>query len=91
MISIIPTTSTIVSLTLRFVFEEFKKFDKEGDGQLSLKEIRQMLYKLNVKIPNSILKKKFQAADVDKSKSLQFPEFLEFYTGFYCLHPRSAY
>jgi len=58
---------------------EWKAGDKNGDGFLSLKEVKRLLHKLNVKIPERELKKKFDEFDKDGNKQLDFDEFQVFF------------
>ncbi|KAL2091184.1 hypothetical protein ACEWY4_013447 [Coilia grayii] len=58
----------------------FTEADKNGDGNLSIGEVLQLLHKLNVNLPRDKVKEMFQEADTDENEgSLAFEEFCSFY------------
>lgn len=64
--------------------DAFEQADANGDKQLSLKEIRTMMLRLNVNMDRKVLARKFHEADTDKRGSegyglLDFKEFAAFY------------
>ncbi|GBG32084.1 1-phosphatidylinositol 4,5-bisphosphate phosphodiesterase 1 [Hondaea fermentalgiana] len=54
---------------------EWKAGDKNNDGVLSLKEVKKVLHKLNVAIPERELRLKFAEFDADGNGTLDFDEF----------------
>ncbi|XP_039529486.1 1-phosphatidylinositol 4,5-bisphosphate phosphodiesterase eta-2 [Pimephales promelas] len=60
--------------------QTFSEADKNGDGNLSIGEVLQLLHKLNVNLPKQKVKEMFQEADTDDDQgSLTFEEFCTFY------------
>ncbi|KAF4107453.1 hypothetical protein G5714_011817 [Onychostoma macrolepis] len=60
--------------------ERAKKADKNGDGNLNIGEVLQLLHKLNVNLPKQKVREMFQEADTDENQgSLAFEEFCTFY------------
>ncbi|XP_062400863.1 1-phosphatidylinositol 4,5-bisphosphate phosphodiesterase eta-2 [Sardina pilchardus] len=60
--------------------QTFTEADKNGDGNLSIGEVLQLLHKLNVNLPRDKVKQMFQEADTDDNEgSLAFEEFCAFY------------
>ncbi|XP_041946152.1 1-phosphatidylinositol 4,5-bisphosphate phosphodiesterase eta-2 [Alosa sapidissima] len=60
--------------------QTFTEADKNGDGNLSIGEVLQLLHKLNVNLPREKVKEMFQEADTDDNEgSLAFEEFCAFY------------
>ncbi|XP_056590835.1 1-phosphatidylinositol 4,5-bisphosphate phosphodiesterase eta-2 [Triplophysa dalaica] len=60
--------------------QTFSEADKNGDGNLSIGEVLQLLHKLNVNLPKQKVKEMFEEADRDdKHGSLTFEEFCTFY------------
>uniref|UniRef100_A0A671TEQ8 Phosphoinositide phospholipase C n=1 Tax=Sinocyclocheilus anshuiensis TaxID=1608454 RepID=A0A671TEQ8_9TELE len=58
----------------------FSEADKNGDGNLSIGEVLQLLHKLNVNLPKQKVREMFQEADTDENQgSLTFEEFCTFY------------
>jgi hypothetical protein len=55
--------------------EEWEHGDKNKDGALSVAEVKQLLHKLNIEIPERELKVKFAAVDKDGNGELSFDEF----------------
>eukprot|EP01062_Namystynia_karyoxenos_P084593 TRINITY_DN9_c0_g2_i1.p1 TRINITY_DN9_c0_g2~~TRINITY_DN9_c0_g2_i1.p1 ORF type:complete len:811 (+),score=298.47 TRINITY_DN9_c0_g2_i1:123-2555(+) len=62
------------------MLELWMEADKDADKRLSLKEISELLQKLNVQLDRQMLREKFNEADKDQSKYLNFEEFRHFYT-----------
>uniref|UniRef100_A0A7S2RWD9 Phosphoinositide phospholipase C n=1 Tax=Mucochytrium quahogii TaxID=96639 RepID=A0A7S2RWD9_9STRA len=62
------------------VEEEWKIGDKDGDGVLTLNEVKKIIHKLNISIPEREVKKKFQEFDVDGNKQLDFDEFTQLFS-----------
>uniref|UniRef100_F6ZK74 Phosphoinositide phospholipase C n=1 Tax=Ciona intestinalis TaxID=7719 RepID=F6ZK74_CIOIN len=66
-----------------WVKQTFEQADKNGDGQLNLDEIMQLMRKLNINLPRRKVKKLFKEADStlndDCDGHLEFEEFLQFY------------
>ncbi|KAJ7998489.1 hypothetical protein DPEC_G00205460 [Dallia pectoralis] len=68
-----------LSVTMEHV-QTFSEADKNGDGNLSLREVLQLLRKLNVKLPKQKVVEMFQKADTDDNQGLlAFEEFCTFY------------
>eukprot|EP00056_Hartaetosiga_gracilis_P005063 m.80967 g.80967 ORF g.80967 m.80967 type:complete len:1123 (-) comp12039_c0_seq1:286-3654(-) len=68
----------------RWLRDIFDQADQNSDKQLSFSEIKQLMCKLNLRIPKSVLAKKFYEADADARGSsgyglLDFEEFTKFY------------
>eukprot|EP01065_Artemidia_motanka_P012594 TRINITY_DN16943_c0_g1_i1.p1 TRINITY_DN16943_c0_g1~~TRINITY_DN16943_c0_g1_i1.p1 ORF type:complete len:852 (+),score=257.87 TRINITY_DN16943_c0_g1_i1:92-2557(+) len=61
------------------MLELWMEADKDADKRLSLKEISELLQKLNVQLDRQMLREKFNAADMDQSGYLKFDEFKHFY------------
>ncbi|XP_031703038.1 1-phosphatidylinositol 4,5-bisphosphate phosphodiesterase eta-2 [Anarrhichthys ocellatus] len=60
--------------------QTFSEADKNGDGNLSIGEVHQLLHKLNVNLPKQKVREMFQEADTDENQgSLAFEEFCLFY------------
>ncbi|XP_050978479.1 1-phosphatidylinositol 4,5-bisphosphate phosphodiesterase eta-2 [Labeo rohita] len=60
--------------------QTFSEADKNGDGNLSIGEVLQLLHKLNVNLTKQKVKEMFQEADTDENQgSLTFEEFSTFY------------
>ncbi|XP_068080446.1 1-phosphatidylinositol 4,5-bisphosphate phosphodiesterase eta-2 isoform X1 [Danio rerio] len=60
--------------------QTFSEADKNGDGNLSIGEVLQLLHKLNVNLPKQKVREMFQEADTDENQgSLTFEEFCTFY------------
>ncbi|XP_019910879.3 1-phosphatidylinositol 4,5-bisphosphate phosphodiesterase eta-2 [Esox lucius] len=60
--------------------QTFSEADKNGDGNLSLREVLKLLRKLNVKLPKQKVVEMFQKADTDDNQGLlAFEEFCTFY------------
>uniref|UniRef100_A0A8C2EEC1 Phosphoinositide phospholipase C n=1 Tax=Cyprinus carpio TaxID=7962 RepID=A0A8C2EEC1_CYPCA len=60
--------------------QTFSEADKNGDGNLSIGEVLQLLHKLNVNLPKQKVREMFQEADTDENQgSLTFDEFCTFY------------
>uniref|UniRef100_A0A8C7J3U9 Phosphoinositide phospholipase C n=1 Tax=Oncorhynchus kisutch TaxID=8019 RepID=A0A8C7J3U9_ONCKI len=60
--------------------QTFSEADKNGDGNLSLGEVLQLLHKLNVNLPRQKVREMFKKADTDDNQgSLAFEEFCTFY------------
>uniref|UniRef100_A0A8C1E8L4 Phosphoinositide phospholipase C n=1 Tax=Cyprinus carpio carpio TaxID=630221 RepID=A0A8C1E8L4_CYPCA len=58
----------------------FSEADKNGDGNLSIGEVLQLLHKLSVNLPKQKVREMFQEADTDENQgSLTFEEFCTFY------------
>uniref|UniRef100_A0A8B9HEE1 Phosphoinositide phospholipase C n=1 Tax=Astyanax mexicanus TaxID=7994 RepID=A0A8B9HEE1_ASTMX len=70
-------TLTSCSTWLRQTFSEA---DKNGDGNLSIGEVLQLLHKLNVNLPRQKVRELFEEADTDDHQGcLAFEEFCNFY------------
>jgi len=54
---------------------EWAAGDKDGDGSLSYEEVKRLLHKLNLSIPERQLKHDFGRFDADGNNSLSFEEF----------------
>eukprot|EP00055_Hartaetosiga_balthica_P012472 m.60663 g.60663 ORF g.60663 m.60663 type:complete len:1118 (+) comp7957_c0_seq1:138-3491(+) len=68
----------------RWLKDIFEQADVNHDNQLSLKEIKVLLRKLNMRISSKVLSKKFYTADTDSKGTvgyglLDFKEFVQFY------------
>ncbi|XP_051958035.1 1-phosphatidylinositol 4,5-bisphosphate phosphodiesterase eta-2 [Xyrauchen texanus] len=64
----------------QWLWQTFSEADKNGDGNLSIGEVLQLLHKLNVNLPKQKVREMFQAADTDENQgSLTFEEFCNFY------------
>eukprot|EP00440_Ansanella_granifera_P005419 gb/GFBE01005881.1/.p1 GENE.gb/GFBE01005881.1/~~gb/GFBE01005881.1/.p1 ORF type:complete len:702 (+),score=170.27 gb/GFBE01005881.1/:1-2106(+) len=61
--------------------EEFRKMDKDGDGTLSLEEMKLLLRKGNPRMSDEELQLLFASIDDDDSGTLEFDEFVDFITG----------
>ncbi|XP_030634165.1 1-phosphatidylinositol 4,5-bisphosphate phosphodiesterase eta-2 [Chanos chanos] len=60
--------------------QTFSEADKNGDGNLSIGEVLQLLHKLNVNLPRQKVREMFKEADTDDNQgSLAFDEFCTFY------------
>uniref|UniRef100_A0A8C2GB13 Phosphoinositide phospholipase C n=1 Tax=Cyprinus carpio TaxID=7962 RepID=A0A8C2GB13_CYPCA len=60
--------------------QTFSEADKNGDGNLSIGEVLQLLHKLSVNLPKQKVREMFQEADTDENQgSLTFEEFCTFY------------
>uniref|UniRef100_A0A8C2HFS9 Phosphoinositide phospholipase C n=2 Tax=Cyprinus carpio TaxID=7962 RepID=A0A8C2HFS9_CYPCA len=64
----------------KWLRQTFSEADKNGDGNLSIGEVLQLLHKLNVNLPKQKVREMFQEADTDENQgSLTFDEFCTFY------------
>uniref|UniRef100_A0A671TEZ3 Phosphoinositide phospholipase C n=1 Tax=Sinocyclocheilus anshuiensis TaxID=1608454 RepID=A0A671TEZ3_9TELE len=64
----------------KWLRQTFSEADKNGDGNLSIGEVLQLLHKLNVNLPKQKVREMFQEADTDENQgSLTFEEFCTFY------------
>eukprot|EP01063_Lacrimia_lanifica_P037939 TRINITY_DN794_c1_g1_i1.p1 TRINITY_DN794_c1_g1~~TRINITY_DN794_c1_g1_i1.p1 ORF type:complete len:757 (+),score=269.53 TRINITY_DN794_c1_g1_i1:128-2398(+) len=61
------------------IYELWMDADNDGDNKLSLKEVTNMLGKLNVNLKPDNIKEMFNSADDDGSGSLEYDEFIKFY------------
>ncbi|XP_028855037.1 1-phosphatidylinositol 4,5-bisphosphate phosphodiesterase eta-2 [Denticeps clupeoides] len=60
--------------------QTFSEADKNGDGNLSISEVLQLLHKLNVNLSRQKVQEMFTEADTDENEgSLAFDEFCSFY------------
>lgn len=60
--------------------QTFDEADKNGDGNLSINEVLQLMHKLNVNLPRQKVKQMFKEADTDDNQGmLGFDEFCTFY------------
>uniref|UniRef100_A0AAR2M3H0 Phosphoinositide phospholipase C n=1 Tax=Pygocentrus nattereri TaxID=42514 RepID=A0AAR2M3H0_PYGNA len=60
--------------------QTFSEADKNGDGNLSIGEVLQLLHKLNVNLPRQKVREMFEEADTDDNQGcLAFEEFCNFY------------
>uniref|UniRef100_W5KG91 Phosphoinositide phospholipase C n=1 Tax=Astyanax mexicanus TaxID=7994 RepID=W5KG91_ASTMX len=60
--------------------QTFSEADKNGDGNLSIGEVLQLLHKLNVNLPRQKVRELFEEADTDDHQGcLAFEEFCNFY------------
>ncbi|XP_072522625.1 1-phosphatidylinositol 4,5-bisphosphate phosphodiesterase eta-2 [Salminus brasiliensis] len=60
--------------------QTFSEADKNGDGNLSIGEVLQLLHKLNVNLPRQKVRELFEEADTDDNQGcLAFEEFCNFY------------
>ncbi|XP_066528426.1 1-phosphatidylinositol 4,5-bisphosphate phosphodiesterase eta-2 [Hoplias malabaricus] len=60
--------------------QTFSEADKNGDGNLSIREVLQLLHKLNVNLPRQKVRELFEEADTgDNQGCLTFMEFCNFY------------
>eukprot|EP00755_Sulcionema_specki_P008070 Sspe_Gene.5794::Locus_1924_Transcript_1_1_Confidence_1.000_Length_2835::g.5794::m.5794/K05857/PLCD; phosphatidylinositol phospholipase C, delta len=62
------------------ILELWTEADHNNDRRLSLKEIANLLHRLNVQLNRTMLLEKFRNADRDRSEYLSFEEFKSFYT-----------
>jgi Ca2+-binding EF-hand superfamily protein len=58
------------------MMNQFKQFDKSGDGKLNFKEMSQLLRKGNPKLEEDELMNLFQGADVNGDGAVDFDEFV---------------
>ncbi|XP_060055884.1 1-phosphatidylinositol 4,5-bisphosphate phosphodiesterase eta-2 isoform X3 [Erinaceus europaeus] len=64
----------------KWLKQTFDEADKNGDGNLSMGEVQQLLHKLNVNLPRQRVKQMFKEADTDENQgTLGFEEFCAFY------------
>lgn len=61
-----------------FMKREFAQCDKNSDGKLARKEIDALLKKLEVNVPESIIKKKIKEYDINGDKHVDCREFVSF-------------
>jgi phosphatidylinositol phospholipase C delta len=61
------------------VLNRWMKADTNHDGKLDIKEIGNLCTMLNLNITQKILKDKFNQFDKDKSGTLEYEEFVQFY------------
>lgn len=61
------------------VAAEWKAADKDHNNRLTYKEIKAMLHKLNARVPEKVLKRRFKEHDKDKSGDLDFEEFRQLF------------
>ncbi|XP_069466293.1 1-phosphatidylinositol 4,5-bisphosphate phosphodiesterase eta-2 isoform X2 [Ambystoma mexicanum] len=60
--------------------QTFDEADKNGDSNLSINEVLQLMHKLNVNLPRQKVKQMFKEADTDDNQgTLDFDEFCAFY------------
>ncbi|XP_078498595.1 1-phosphatidylinositol 4,5-bisphosphate phosphodiesterase eta-2 [Lissotriton helveticus] len=60
--------------------QTFDEADKNGDSNLSINEVLQLMHKLNVNLPRQKVKQMFKEADTDDNQgTLGFDEFCAFY------------
>lgn len=59
------------------ILQAFKTFDKNGDGYITLEELRWAMTNLGEKLNDAELMEMIQAADVDGDGRLNFEEFAE--------------
>jgi len=71
-------TAEISQTNMALVKSEWDIADKDKSGSLSFKEVVGLLHKLNLKLKDKEIKKKFKEVDVDGNKTLDFAEFVEF-------------
>uniref|UniRef100_A0AAR2JRH9 Phosphoinositide phospholipase C n=1 Tax=Pygocentrus nattereri TaxID=42514 RepID=A0AAR2JRH9_PYGNA len=64
----------------KWLRQTFSEADKNGDGNLSIGEVLQLLHKLNVNLPRQKVREMFEEADTDDNQGcLAFEEFCNFY------------
>ncbi|CAI2179517.1 3295_t:CDS:10 [Funneliformis geosporum] len=56
----------------------WKQADKDGDSKLKFEEVARLCRQLNINMSKSLLKKKFEEADVNKHGYLDFVDFQQF-------------
>nr|XP_022331532.1 calmodulin-A-like [Crassostrea virginica]XP_022331533.1 calmodulin-A-like [Crassostrea virginica] len=59
------------------MLEAFKVFDKNGDGVISVSELRQVMNNLGERLTDRELQRMFQNADQDGDGEINFNEFLK--------------
>eukprot|EP00516_Mucochytrium_quahogii_P003690 CAMPEP_0203745910 /NCGR_PEP_ID=MMETSP0098-20131031/1506_1 /ASSEMBLY_ACC=CAM_ASM_000208 /TAXON_ID=96639 /ORGANISM=" , Strain NY0313808BC1" /LENGTH=1043 /DNA_ID=CAMNT_0050633823 /DNA_START=262 /DNA_END=3390 /DNA_ORIENTATION=- len=59
--------------------EEWKLADMDGNGVLELDELRFLFSRLNVRVPDSVIRDYMHKYDVDKSGTLDFDEFFKMF------------
>lgn len=60
--------------------EFFNVYDSDQNGSISMPELEQMLDKMGIKMTHESLTTFFQQIDIDKSGSIEFGEFVDWYT-----------
>lgn len=63
---------------IAYVIQEWTLGDKDKSGTLERKEVKRLLFKLNLELKKTAVKAKFKSADADKSKKLSFMQFKNF-------------
>lgn len=56
----------------------FKKYDADGNGDISVEELKNVLTRLNPKFTVEVCKRLFNEMDVNNDGSVQYKEFLDF-------------
>ncbi|KAB5537002.1 hypothetical protein PHYPO_G00113790 [Pangasianodon hypophthalmus] len=71
----------IFSLTLcKWLRQTFSEADRNGSGKLSIREVLQLLHKLNVKLPRQKVMEMFKEAETNHNQgSLKFEDFYTLY------------
>lgn len=62
-----------------WMWEFFKIADKNGDGKITLAEVKRLFKKVNLQLEEHYIKECFAEHDTDNNKSLSFDEFVHFY------------
>lgn len=84
---VLDATTTASAKTLqeaqnaRIVREEFTKYDKNGDGTISLEELSDVLKAINPKYTDDKIKMLFDAADFNKDGNIDHEEFCKWLFG----------
>uniref|UniRef100_A0A8C1Q5M1 Phosphoinositide phospholipase C n=1 Tax=Cyprinus carpio TaxID=7962 RepID=A0A8C1Q5M1_CYPCA len=75
-----PFYGCFLTSCCKWLRQTFSEADKNGDGNLSIGEVLQLLHKLSVNLPKQKVREMFQEADTDENQgSLTFEEFCTFY------------
>ena len=68
------------------LMEAFKLFDEDGDGMISVEELKSLIAKIGGDLPHSEAQALVKAADKDGNNLIDFEEFAKFWE---CLHGES--